>query len=162
MTTSTLSAERARELFSYDPATGVITRRVAINNSVKAGAIAGSHQSNGYLRVRVDGVLLHAHRLAWLLHTGAWPLYTVDHINGVRSDNRLCNLRDIPKSVNNQNIRGRKSKTGLQGVGKSGLRFTAKITTLGDQTYLGTFGTPREAHQAYLTAKRNLHVGCTI
>ena len=52
-----LSAERARELFSYDPETGVITRRLSTTNGTRVGDVAGSPQSNGYLRIRVGGTL---------------------------------------------------------------------------------------------------------
>lgn len=162
MTQQKLSAERARELFSYDPETGVIVRKVATTNSLKVGDVAGSPQSNGYLRVRVGCKLLHAHRLAWLIYTGEWPLQTIDHINGIRSDNRLSNLRDVSKAVNNQNKRAACSSSGYAGVFKSGARFASKVTIQRAQKYLGTYDTPAEAHQAYVTAKRQLHVGCTI
>ena len=162
MDQSRLSASRAHELFSYDPVTGVITRKIATTNSVKVGDVVGSPQSNGYLRVRVGKHLLHVHRLAWLLHTGEWPQNTVDHRNGIRSDNRASNLRDLPKAVNNQNAHGTWAVSGYAGVSAAGLRFSSKVTTRGAQKYLGTFDTPEEAHQAYLTAKRALHEGCTI
>lgn len=165
MTNQTLSAERARELFSYDPLTGVLTRKITTSTNAKAGSVAGSPQSNGYLRVRVGPKLHHAHRLAWLLHTGSWPENTIDHINGARSDNRIANLRDLPKAVNNQNRRGpstRVTRTGLAGVSPTGERFMAKVTTDRRQEYLGTFDTPEDAHQAYLIAKRERHVACTI
>ncbi len=88
----------------------------------------------------------------------------MDHLNGDASDNRLANLRDVPQEVNQQNQRraNADSKTGLLGASPRGPRFQAAITTQGDRRYLGLFDTAEEAHQAYLTAKRQLHAGCTI
>lgn len=155
-----LSAERARELFSYDPLTGLVTWKVSPSNNVPGGTRAGSDNGNGYLRVRVDDKLCYVHRLAWLLQAGEWP-DTVDHINGIRSDNRWVNLRSVPKAVNNQNQRPRGRDLPM-GVQANGSGFTSKLTSGGVQKYLGYFGDPEQAHQAYLKAKRELHVGCTI
>lgn len=162
MLTSKISAERARELFNYDPETGLLTRKISTTNSVKVGDVAGSHHCAGYLSVRADGFLFLAHRLAWLIHTGAWPTFTIDHVNGKRADNRAKNLRDVPKAINNQNRHGTRAAVGFAGVQANGRKFVSKLTTGGRQGYLGIFATPEQAHQAYLTAKRQLHEGCTI
>lgn len=163
MNQSKLSAERARELLAYDPETGSLTWKVS-RGRVGNGAKAGRRRPDGYLRVKVDGSDYLVHRLALALTHGHWPEGQVDHLNGDASDNRLANLRDVPQEVNQQNQRraNADSKTGLLGASPRGPRFQAAITTQGDRRYLGLFDTAEEAHQAYLTAKRQLHAGCTI
>lgn len=158
-----LSAARARELLAYDPETGSLTWKVS-RGGVRAGAPAGCVNSRGYVYVRVDGTHELAHRVAWLLHTGLWPRQDIDHVNGSRADNRICNLRDCSHKLNVQNQRSARSHSamGLLGVSPKGRRFRATICSEGRQRHLGTFATPEEAHQAYLTAKRQLHAGCTI
>jgi len=163
MNRSELSAERARELFSYDPATGLLTWRVN-KGRARAGSRAGTPNEEGYLRVEAEGSKYHVHRLAWLITTGSWPKGLIDHRNGVRSDNRWGNIREATRSTNAENQRQAKANsiTGFLGVYPERGRFRAQIKALGTVRHLGYYRTPEEAHQAYLTAKRQLHSGCMI
>ncbi len=161
-----LTAEKVRELLDYDPETGAIHWRVSVNNRVKVGVLAGWKRPDGYLQIRIDGKLYKAHRLALLIINGTWPTDQVDHINGVRDDNRITNLREASRSLNQQNqMRPRSDNTsGYLGVSWNSAckSFMARIMIQGKLLYLGSFTDPAEAHQAYLTAKRQLHAGCTI
>lgn len=164
MNRSELSAERARELFNYDPATGSLTWKQQNSSRAAAGCKAGCMRSDGYLLVGVDKSQYLAHRVIWLLQTGVWPTYLVDHVNGVRSDNSWVNLRKADQRLNQENQKQAKasSTSGLLGVSPSGHKWRSRIVARGTEVHLGTFATPEEAHQAYLTAKRQLHAGCTI
>lgn len=160
-----LTRERLAQLFSYDPETGDFTRLPGHVYRPKGGDIAGCVKS-GYLVIRVDGVLYRAHRLAWLYMTGKWPENEIDHINGIKSDNRWKNLRDVTISENRQNqVRARRnSKTGLLGVHfvPSRNKFKAEICIDGSNRNLGYFDTAADAHAAYLKAKRANHTGNTL
>lgn len=164
MNQSKLSAERARELLVYDPETGSLTWLVAVSKKIRPGMPAGCTIEGGYRRVRVDRVLYASHRVAWLMSTGAWPVGLIDHRDGDPSNNRLSNLRDASHELNQQNHRqaSRRSSTGLLGAFPKRGRFLSSIKVSGVQKHLGLFDTAEEAHQAYLTAKRQLHAGCTI
>lgn len=161
-----LTAERLRELLNYDPSTGHFFWVRPQSNRAKAGARAGHGcKTHGYWIVGVDGSSYRAHRLAWLFVHGKWPEYEVDHLNAVRDDNRIANLRDVPAAINAQNKRRatqNKKHTKLAGAFKNHVGFMAKITTKGVQKYLGNFPTAELAHEAYLTAKRAMHEGCTV
>lgn len=159
-----LTAVRLRQLVMYDPMTGVFSWRQAPSARVKVGSTAGDLTRRGYWRIGIDGRRHLAHRLAWLYAHGAWPLGEIDHLNGIRTDNRLSNLRDVSTTVNRQNVRAsrRGTKAGLLGVITYGQRFEAAIRVGGKQLRLGRFATAIEAHTAYLTAKRQLHEGNTL
>lgn len=162
--TDSISIERLRELFSYDPLTGVLTRRISVSNG-RAGVSAGTANKRGHMVVSVDRHLLYVHRIGWALHTGMWPTFEVDHRDADPTNNRWTNLRDVPHAVNIQNRRqpnvahiGQR----LLGAFKDGDRFYSKIGVDGRRHWLGTFGTEEQAHAAYVEAKRRLHEGCTL
>lgn len=157
-------AERARAVFTYDPDTGLLTRRVCTGSRAAIGTAVGHADRHGHMRVSLDGIEYAVHRLVWLLVTGRMPSGDIDHINGNRADNRWSNLRDVSHRVNLQNRRSATAanKCGLLGVSQRGGSFLARIKVNGKQVCLGSFGSGQEAHAAYLHAKRNLHEGCTL
>ena len=161
---STLTAERLRELMHYDPATGIFTRLLKTRNSINVGGIVGSMNSSGYLLTSIDNERHRMHRLAWLYHYGEWPSGHVDHIDGIKTNNAIKNLRDVDPLTNVQNQRRARvnNKSGFLGVSSGGGLYRASITKNGKQISLGMFGSPDLAHQAYLRAKREMHFGCTI
>lgn len=162
--TDVISAREALDLFSYDAATGMVTRKVNRGSRGLAGAQVGSDDLHGYKTVRINRRSYKIHRLVWLMTYGEWPVGDIDHINGNRSDNRLSNLRDVPRGVNlqNQSKAQNNKSTGVLGVYRDGSSFYSRISVDNKSIHLGTFQTIGEAHSAYLTAKRKLHPGCTI
>ena len=108
--------------------------------------------------IGVDRKLYSAHRLAWLIAYGEFPKYQIDHINAIRSDNRMTNLRACTQKQNNENTSPRR-KDVLMGVvvnQKHGT-FYARIGHQGRTLYLGSFTTQEAAHLAYQEAKQRLH-----
>ena len=105
-------------LLSYNPSTGLLTRKVN-SGPAKKGDIAGTINGKGYRDIRVNSSLCKAHRLAWCLHYGEYPNGEVDHINGVRDDNRIANLRVVTPIENMRNKR--RYKNNASGV--TGVRF---------------------------------------
>ena len=158
---------RIKELLCYDTESGQFTWRENRSN-VKAGAVAGCLSLNGYILIRIDRRLCLAHRLAWIYCNGDVETPgLIDHINGVKTDNRIANLRAASKVLNGQNRRAAQANnksSGLLGVayiGHTG-KFTAYIDKDGRRKYLGLFEKKEDAHNAYLCAKRDMHEGCTI
>ena len=151
------------DLLDYDPETGALTWKVR-RGGIKAGTTAGRLDVDGYRRVMVNGKDLKAHRLAFLFMTGKWPELPIDHVNGVKDDNRWSNLREVTTQVNLQNRHKSNStnKSGLLGVFERHGRFRSSLWVGGKSKHLGTFDTAEEAHQKYLDEKRKLHEGCTI
>src|ERR1700731_2752322 len=98
-----LDFDRVNEVLSYDPETGIFRWKVKLSDRSPIGKRSGGHTSSGHWRIRVDGHYYLAHRLAWLLTHGVWPRDEIDHINRVRDDNRLANLREASHSQNHAN-----------------------------------------------------------
>jgi len=150
-----IDRKRASSLLCYEASTGEFRWRVSRGN-LRSGAIAGTLDSYGYVQIKIDGVLILAHRLAWLLTVGDPPPF-LDHINGDRSDNRFANLRPATRRQNAGNRKpNRGTKTGLKGVRKVAgcSTFRAVIGGSKDRQHLGTFPTAEEAHAAYVAAAR--------
>ena len=158
------SAEQARARLDYDPATGVLTWKTTPleNGSWNrwAGRTAGAVNAAGYLKVMFRDRPIMAHRLAWLIHYGELPPPFLDHINCVRTDNRIANLRPASRTENNRNGGMRKNNTfGFKGVcfcTQTG-RWQAAITVDRRSIRLGRFDTPEEAHEAYRAAAERYH-----
>lgn len=148
-----------RDAISYCPDTGIMTWRIFASKR-KPGDHAGAPDGHGYLHVGFKGRKYCAHRMAWAIYYGRWPLGVVDHINGVTTDNRIVNLREATVQQNSryQGI-ARNNKTGFKGVSsRASGRFAATIYLNGKNVSLGVFGTKIEAALAYDKAAR-LHYG---
>lgn len=171
-----LTADEARAIFNYDDATGVLTwkcnRRTTKGYiNARAGSQAGGKDKKGYLAMSFQPprspkpIYYFAHRIIWLIVTGAWPTSEVDHVNGDKSDNRWQNLRHADDEINSQNRRhaNRNNSTGFLGVtiDKSGL-YVSRIGHRRKLLVIGKYPTPQEAHKAYVEAKRRLHAGGTL
>lgn len=110
-----ITPELLRELIAYDPESGVLVlkrRHISyfpseriwkIWNTKHGGAVTGAPNNRGYGRVALLGGRYLAHRVAWAVYHGEWPEDQIDHINGNRSDNRICNLRVVNAQQNGAN-----------------------------------------------------------
>lgn len=156
-----LAQDRLKELLQYDADTGRFVWKIKPNRRVVVGTEAGANK-DGYVVIRLSGVNYFAHRLAWLYVHGKWPNEHIDHINGDRADNRLCNLRDVNRSTNMRNMRAHKdSMVPLVGVSIDSRRskpYRASIYTDGKHKHIGYFATADEARVAYMQAKEKYHV----
>jgi hypothetical protein len=139
----------------YDAGTGTLERWL------KSGtwrACSGKAVSNGYAMVKVLGEPMGAHRVSWLLaHGSIDDGLCIDHINGVRNDNRLCNLRLDTHRKNDQNKEcHREGKLVGACWNKECKKWQAYININGRQKHLGLFSTEQEAHEAYNQAVKAL------
>jgi len=154
-----ITAERLRELMTYDPDTGLFRWKAAGGRgptSHHSGDIVGFvSKDQGYWRAWVDGRLYCGmHRLASLYMTGKWPPKdSIDHHDLDGSNNRWSNLREATKSQNSANRRSNNS-SGLKGISwdPKRRRWCARITVRGRTMHLGWFPCKIAAHLAYVVA----------
>lgn len=148
-----LTQQRVRELFDYREDGQLIWRKYRAHNA-RAGDVAGYLKNHGYLYVGVDDKRFLAHRVVFVWHHGYLPP-DVDHINGVRLDNRIENLRAASRGENLQNSKkSTRNTSGFKGVSwcKRKLKWRANICENYKQISLGYFDTPEAAHEAYKAA----------
>ena len=161
-----ISVERARELLDYNPKTGILTWKADRGGGIHKGDIIEGISNRGYKVVRIDGVRYQAHRLAWLIHSGTFPQGQIDHINGVKTDNRLSNIRDVSHRENTQNRAiHRKGKLTGATLDKRGNRrkcWISQAKVNRKTVFIGMFFTKEEAHEAYMNFITNLNEPHTI
>lgn len=148
-----------KEMLHYDPETGVFTWIQKKARLIRVGDEAGTVDAKGYRRIRINRQAYAAHRLAFLYMIGEFPPNEVDHIDGIRSNNKWANLRPATKNENAQNRKATSANGRLLGVTyhKAQQRWRAQIRTNGKQLLLGAFRSAEEAHSAYLAAKHEYH-----
>jgi hypothetical protein len=147
-----LDLEYLSTILSYDQSLGEFRWNVDRARGAKKGGVAGTIGHQGYIAIGVDRRYYKAHRLAFLFAFGRWPNGVVDHINGVKSDNRLENLRDVTQAQNSRNQAAPKNnKSGFKGVHWHVRRnkWCASIRLNRKLIHLGYFDTPQEAATAY-------------
>ncbi len=158
-----ITQDQVRQAFNYDPESGLLTW-IDGRRRTKVGKVAGSQRDDGYLDVRFNYKLIRAHRLIWLYVHGYLPPQ-IDHINGNRSDNRICNLRESNNHLNQQNVKRKKRpdktefKSRFLGVSwsSSKKKWIAQIKLNRKNYKLGEFSVEEDASKAYKAAKLKLH-----
>ena len=158
----TITQERLREVLTYDPLTGLFTRNYSYNNNqYRQGTIAGSF-AGLYVMICIDKIYYPAHRLAWLYVYGVWPV-VIDHINGVRHDNRLVNLRNGTQRANTGNREyHRQGKLVGTSHDQKKNRWKSRINYMGKTYDIGSFGTDIEAHKQYMDCLNSADIGIYI
>lgn len=139
---STLTQERLKEVLHYDSGTGIFTW-IKKKKGRRVGAKKSKHgNSRGYLLIGISGKNYAAHRLAWLYVHGKMPLAQIDHIDHVRSNNSIDNLREVTAKTNSRNSKIHiNNKSGMSGVHwcKSKEKWAVTICGGGSKVWGGRF-----------------------
>jgi len=135
--------ELLRELFDYNPETGVLTNRVTRSNR-PVGSRAGTRRPDGYWLIGINKRMYLLHRVVWKHYFGTEPSFFLDHKDRNPENNSISNLRATDYSGNAANST-REGKR-LAGAYKRGKRWAARSKRL----HHGMFDTEEEAHRAYV------------
>jgi hypothetical protein len=148
-----ISQDELNQLLRYDPVSGELYWRHSRGRNPANMRAGGSHRT-GYRVVTVCGRQFSEHQLIWYMMTGQLSTRSmpIDHINGVRDDNRWCNLRMVPRKLNSWNRRA-SCATGHLGVREQRGRYRAFIGCRHNYRGLGTYGTVEEAIAARKAAE---------
>ena len=90
--------EHIKKCYTYDAATGEIRNR---KGQVMKGSDRGGYRRKSF-RIGKHYHAIDLHCMAWALVYGRFPRQ-IDHLNGIKTDNRLANLREVTTSENDQN-----------------------------------------------------------
>lgn len=151
-----ITQERLKELIHYDPDTGIFSWLVVRQGTSGVGSVAGS-KSHGYLAIGIDGKNHSAHRLAWMYVHGYFPEHGLDHIDRVRDNNSIANLREVTQTCNMRNTGNTSANTsGVKGVHweKTTGKWRARICVNGKLINLGRHTTFIEAACHRLSAEQ--------
>lgn len=146
-----ITQKRLKEVFEYVDGYFVCKIQRSI---LQVGDIVGTQRKDGYVEICVDKKIYLAHRLVFMFFNGYFPK-EIDHINNIRNDNRIENLREVTHTQNQWNHALRKNNTsGYKGVcfNKKNNKWRAQIRHDSKKIYLGMFETPQEAYEAYCNA----------
>ncbi len=155
-----LTQQELRDRFFYDEKTGNMVWKKCDHQTRLIGKVAGCKSTGGYLQIRIRGESYSAHRLVWMYVYGRWPKHNLDHINGIRTDNRIDNLREATYSENSQNRNVNKNNTsGYPGVYwfPPTRKWAAAIRINKKKIHLGYFDTKESSIAARMQAKRAHH-----
>lgn len=146
-----ISLEEILKYVSYDPESGdfirIHTNSEKLIHQKLLGKVCGNPSSNGYLEISFNNNNLQAHKLAWYIYYGEYPDFYIDHINGVKTDNRIVNLRKSSALENMRNRKMNKNNTsGVNGVEvTSSGKYRVRIKVKGKLLNLGSFDTLDQA-----------------
>lgn len=162
--------EELRKLVDYNPDTGKLYWKprylgmfsLAKNPLLQCNAwntkYAGKEItscSNGYYLVRINGNGFKAHRVLWALYYGEWPKEHLDHINGIKNDNRIVNLREVSYLENNKNMPlSFRNTSGHMGIIKVGKSWRARVCVDHKYIHLGYFENKEDAIAARKEAEK--------
>jgi hypothetical protein len=151
-----MNIDELKSLLSYDSDTGAI-RWIAKGKGMIKKKAAGTLLYSGYFGICIGSKRWQAHRIAWALHHGKWPKDQIDHINGVKTDNRICNLREATNSQNGKNLGlSKANKSGVKGVSFENYtqRWKASIKVENKTISLGRFNSIEDAAMARKLAEQ--------
>tara|TARA_R110000737_G_scaffold261002_1_gene269291 strand:- start:44 stop:535 length:492 start_codon:yes stop_codon:yes gene_type:complete len=150
-----ITQDRLKELVSYSKSSGEFAWKNQRGKN-KAGTRAGSDNSNGYRYIKLDQKQYREHRLVWLYVCGSHPENQIDHINGIKDDNRIANLRAVDVIGNHRNMPiSKNNKSGFIGVSwyKRDSAWQAGIKIKGKQISLGRFENLSDAVRVRISAE---------
>ena len=155
--------EELIEELKYNHDTGLFSWRKTKGRKHLGKTAGHLSEKNCYVCIGFKNKKYYAHRLAWFYVYREWPKDEIDHINGIMSDNRFVNLRDVNSRTNKENRHNSRGTLGVY-TNKQGKKnpYRSSICVNRKQMHLGVFKTKEEASQVYLKAKRKLHHGYTI
>jgi len=137
-----ITQEELKSLLSYDKNTGLFKWIKTVSATGIKHSNAGCLSPIGYIYIGINRKSYKAHRLAWLYVYGYIPKNQIDHINGNKADNRLCNLREVTTYQNALNQKLAKNNTsGIKGISlcKKTNKWNVRITINGIRKSLGCF-----------------------
>lgn len=156
---NSMDRQEIKKVYEYKD--GNLVYRIRTSNRVNIGDVVGSKKKDsGYVEMYFNKKKVRAHRLIWIYHNGDIPdKFQIDHINCIRHDNRIENLRLVTSTQNSYNRpKSRRSTSGYKGVSWNigAKKWESKIQIDGILKHLGLFITKELAYDAYCKAAKQI------
>lgn len=155
--------ETLKSFLRYEPDTGLFFWIDKPSPRIRPGLKAGYVNNAGYISIGLQGKRYSGQRLAWAFCRNAFPSPSeyIDHINGIKTDNRICNLRILDNAGNQQNRwkPNANSATKCTGVHwrKKSKKYQSRIMVNGERICLGYYDSLEDAIKARKDAERQLY-----
>lgn len=153
-----LTLSRLKEVLEYHPKSGIFIWLKQVSNVTKVGHEAGSKcSSTGYIRIQIDGKRYQAHRLAWFYMFEEFPDSILDHIDNIKTNNKIENLRLTTETDNQHNKPSYKNTSGFKGIScrKDG-KFIASFSHKNKKYYVGIYNSVEEAKPYYISKAKQV------
>lgn len=157
---SPLSIETLKEWIDYDPQKGSFTWKKSPHHLIKQGSMAGTYEKRGYRVLHIRKKIIKAHRAAWAIIYGYFPIGEIDHIDNNPSNNCIDNLREVDRSKNQMNAKTPKNNTsGVKGVHYCNpkRKWIASISIDKKKFCIGHFDSIEEAIKARKQKEKEIH-----
>jgi len=152
-----INIDYVKSILDYNKDTGIITWKIGNGKRAVQGNEAGYITDEGYRAIGINGKYIKSHRIAWAMHYGFQPDFQIDHINGIKNDNRIINIRLATQSQNKSNVNAPITNTsGVKGVVKRNGRYIAQIKHNQKNIYIGTFDNISDAEKARIEVEKKL------
>ena len=130
-----ITQDELKAQLEYNPYTGVFTWLSPFAGR-RSGNQVGSTRGTGYVSISIGGKSYTAHRLAWLYIHGSFPADQIDHINHIKNDNRIINLRAVTMAENHKNKKlNSKNTSSFTGVSWDRAQQQWKVQMMADGVY---------------------------
>jgi|GEM_PF-379607 len=155
-----LTCEKLKQIVFYDEQNGLFYKRETTTRTKSGAPIGVVNKNSGYCMQKIEGKSYSSHRLAWFYVYGVWPSGVIDHIDGIKTNNKIANLRDVSKRENSQNRKCHRDGRVAGVTFRSDLKkpWVARIKINGATKTLGTFLTQSEARNAYLSSCEEMKI----
>lgn len=153
-----LTQEQLLDVLHCDPVEGKFYWKIPARRR-KVGEVAGAMRPDGYVQIQINYELHLVHRLMFLATTGVYPMFEVDHVNRLRSDNRISNLRITTRKENGENLSISKNNTsGYRGVGWDSSRSKWRVQVKHNQKniFIGRYDNIEDAVIASTEARKSM------
>lgn len=135
-------------LFDYNKSEGILTWKNPKKKRNVGLAVKSVHR--GYVVCEIKDHSFFAHRIIWFIEKHFWPKM-IDHINGIKTDNRIENLRECDSRANQMNRKSHREKTKMVGATfcKNNNKWKSQSLINKKRITFGYFNSELEAHEKY-------------
>lgn len=151
-----ITQELLHSLFEYKD--GILYSKIdRFKTCIRIGSPIGNICLKGYVRTCINYKTYKVHRLIFMMFYGYMPT-GLDHINGIKTDNRIENLREATLSENQWNkTKTKRNTSGFKGITLEDGRWRVRIGLNRKNINIGVFDDIELAELVAIEARNKYH-----